>query len=255
MAKPEHRSPNTESRMANIDVVILCGGMGTRLRSVVADRPKPMAIVDRRPFLDIVIDPFRRAGFRRCVLCTGHLSEAIEAFYQGPSADLEIVISREPAPLGTAGAVRHAEHWIRSDPFLVANGDSLCKVDLAAFVRFHQASGAALSMVVAPSQDPKDYGTVIVDSSQRITAFAEKAGARPGGLISAGIYLLGRQVLSLIPAGVKSSLEYDVFPNMVAQPCYAFVGSGPVLDIGTPERLRKARQGVAGISKGCLPSQ
>jgi NDP-sugar pyrophosphorylase family protein len=201
-----------------------------------------MATIADRPFLDILIDQFRRSGFRRFVLCTGHMSGAIESHYAGSEGDIEVVISQEEQPVGTAGAVKLAEPHIRTDPFLVANGDSICKADLAAFVRLHKARKATLSMVVAPSQDPKDYGTVIVDSSQRITAFAEKTGSGPGGLISAGIYLFGKQVLSTIPAGVKCSLEYDLFPNLVAHPCYAFLATSPVLDIGTPDRLAKARQ-------------
>ncbi len=226
----------------NVDLLILCGGMGTRLRSVVADRPKPMAVIDQRPFLDILIDRFRKAGLRRFILCTGHLSEAIESHYAGRQDGIEVVISKEAQPLGTAGAVKLAEPHILTDPFLVANGDSYCEVDLSAFIRFHQARHAALSIVVSRSQDPKDYGTVRVDASQRIIGFAEKSDAGPGGLISAGIYLFGRPVLSAIPTGVKSSLECDVFPNLLARPCYAFSGTSLVLDIGTPARLSQVRQ-------------
>jgi NDP-sugar pyrophosphorylase family protein len=226
----------------NIDVLILCGGLGSRLKSVVADRPKPMALIDDRPFLDILIDQFRRSGFRRFVLCTGHMSEAIESHYTRSTGDIEVVISQELQPLGTAGAVKLAQSHIQSDPFLVTNGDSFCQVDLAAFVQFHRARDAVLSMVVAPSHDPKDYGTVIVDADRRIVGFKEKADTQTSGHVNAGLYLFSRQVLSMIPAGVKASLEYDIFPNLVDQPCYAFMGSSPVLDIGTPQRLAEARQ-------------
>jgi len=228
----------------DLDVVILCGGLGSRLKEVVSDRPKPMAQIGERPFLDILIDRFRQAGFRRFVLCAGHMAEQIESYYRTAPDGLRIVISRESMPLGTAGAVKNAEPHIRSDPFIVTNGDSLCTVDLPAFVRFHRQHDAVLSMVVASSQDPKDYGTVIVDASRRITGFQEKTGAGSNGWINAGIYLFSRQVLSRIPAGVKSSLECDIFPSLVDQPCYAFMGDSPVLDIGTPQRLAQVRSSL-----------
>ena len=233
----------------DIDVVILCGGMGSRLRPVVADRPKPMAPIGQRPFLDLLIDQFRRFGFRRFVLCTGYMSEAIESHYADSTGDIEVTISHESQPLGTAGAVKNAERYIRTDPFLVANGDSFCQADLVAFVRFHRARNGVLSMVVTPSQDPEDYGTVIVDASQRITGFQEKAGTKPGGWINAGIYLFSKQVLSAIPAGAKSSLECDIFPKLLPVHCNAFPVQVPVLDIGTPQRLAVARSSLIANSQ------
>jgi NDP-sugar pyrophosphorylase family protein len=227
---------------ADIDVVILCGGMGSRLKSVVADRPKPMAAIGQRPFLDILIDQFLQAGFRRFILCVGHMAEQIASHYRTAPAGIQVVISSESMPLGTAGAVKNAEPSIQSDPFLVANGDSFCPVDLAAFVRFHQARDAVLSMAVAPSYDPKDYGTVILDADRRMIGFLEKADTHTPGHINAGLYLFSRQVLAAIPEAVKTSLECDIFPRLIGQRCYAFMGSSPVLDIGTPERLAKTRQ-------------
>ena len=231
--------------MTNTDVVILCGGLGTRLKSVVADRPKPMAEVGSRPFLDILIGHLRRSGFRRFILCTGHMSEAIEAYYHTAPSGVEIVISREPGPLGTAGAVKNAQRHIRSDPFLVANGDSFCDVDLVGFVESHLTKTATFSMVVVQATDTLDYGTVIVDADQRIVGFKEKADTRTTAYISAGLYLFSKAVLADIPAGIKTSLEYDIFPQLVGRQCYAFTGRGPVLDIGTPERLRTARHILA----------
>ena len=108
------------TKPSQVDVVVLCGGLGTRLREVVSDRPKPMALIENRPFLEILIQNFRRAGFRRFVLCTGHLSDSVEAHFANRYSDLAIVISEENRPLGTAGAIKNAEHRIHSNPFLVA---------------------------------------------------------------------------------------------------------------------------------------
>ena len=235
------RRVGKEIRPADIDVVILCGGMGSRLKSVVPDRPKPMARIGQRPFLDLLTDRFQQAGFRRFILCVGHMAEQIVSHYRTAHAGIRVVISSESVPLGTAGAVKNAEPSIQSDPFLVTNGDSFCPVDLAAFVAFHQARGGILSMVVTSSTEAWDCGSVAANSSGRITAFQEKTTTHPGGIISAGMYLFSKQVLSLIRPGVKTSLEYDLFPALVSHPCYAFPVAVPVIDIGTPQRLAHAQ--------------
>ena len=225
---------------SQVDVVVLCGGLGTRLRKVVSDRPKPMALVENRPFLEILIQSFRRAGFGRFVLCTGHLSDSVEGYFANRYSDLSIVISEENRPLGTAGAIKNAERRIHSNPFMVANGDSYCDVDLDAFCRFHNHQRALLSIVLARSKDTRDYGRIEIGEAGRITTFSEKSqGTRPG-LINAGIYLFEKSILQQIPADRKTSLEHEIFPTLVSKRCFGYVGASPVLDIGTPERYRRA---------------
>ena len=231
----------TNGRRGQVDVVILCGGLGSRLAGIVNDRPKPMAQMDGRPFLDILIDYFSGFGFRRFVLCAGHRSEVIQEHYSRRSDLLEFVVSNEPFPLGTAGAVKNAEVLLKSDSFLVANGDSFCPVDLAEFYDFHSAKRAPMSMVVVESEDIKGSGLVTVDGCQRIIGFEEKACRRRGRYVNAGIYLFQREILSQIPAGMKYSLEYDLFPKLIAKGAFAFVTSGPLIDIGTPERYELAK--------------
>ena len=223
-----------------IDVVILCGGLGTRLREVVSDRPKPMAPIDDRPFLEILIAQFCRAGFRRFILCTGHLSESVRSHFSDRRLDLDVTISEETIPLGTAGAIKHAERLIISSPFLVANGDSYCDVDLDAFCRFHNHQRAILSMVLARSKDTRDYGRIEVGEAGRITTFAEKSQGTRQGLINAGIYLFEKSILRQIPADRQMSLEHEIFPELVGERCFGYLGLSPVLDIGTPERYRRA---------------
>jgi NDP-sugar pyrophosphorylase family protein len=241
----------TNGRRGQVDVVILCGGLGSRLAGIVNDRPKPMAQMDGRPFLDILIDYFSGFGFRRFVLCAGHRSEVIQEHYSRRSDLLEFVVSNEPFPLGTAGAVKNAEVFLKSDSFLVTNGDSFCPVDLTEFYDFHSAKHAPMSMVVTESEDIKDSGLVTVDGCQRIIGFEEKACMRPGRYVNAGIYLFQRDVLSLIPANTRYSLEYDLFPKLVAKGAFAFVASGPLIDIGTPERYESAKDFFYKQSAGC----
>lgn len=239
----------TKKKLNEIDAMILCGGMGTRLRPVVADRPKPMARISDRPFLDILIDSFCEFGLRRFILCAGHMSDVIRDYYTGqpepvgwgsPHHRRQFIISAEPKPLGTAGAIKNAAEHIRSDTFLVANGDSLCAADLAAFYDFHSARDALMSMVVVETENTGDCGLVSLDDSQRIVAFDEKNPQRGRGYVNAGIYLFRKEALALIPADTPLSLERDLFPTLIRQNCYAFAAPGPLLDIGTPARLASA---------------
>ncbi len=223
-----------------IDVVILSGGLGKRLQSVVEDRPKPMAEIGGRPFLDILIDYLAGAGFRRCILCIGYMGDFIKRYYQNRKGLLQIIFSEEKAPLGTAGAIKNAERFTSTSPFLVVNGDSYCDVDLKRFLGFHLETKALASIVLTSIEDAGDYGNVTLGEQQRIINFAEKAGCQKGGFISAGIYLFQREILSLIPANQKYSLEEELFPAIVNKEFYGYIGEKALIDIGTPQRYRKA---------------
>jgi len=235
------------SSLADIDVVILCGGKGTRLQTVVADRPKPLACIHEKPFLDILIHRFIQEGYRRFILCSGFKGEMIHDHFSAAGLPVEIRYSQEDSPLGTGGAVKLAEHMIAGDTFLVTNGDSYCSVDLAAFHDSHMRRQALMSMVLARSDDPEEYGSVQINDSAQIVRFAEKEGFSKRAHVSAGIYLFQRKVLNYIPAGTPYSLEYDLFPQLIKlkHNCYGFDSHTPVIDIGTPQRLKKARQYLA----------
>lgn len=232
------------SSHSNVDVVILCGGKGTRLQTVVSDRPKPLARISEKPFLEILIQQFIRVGFRRFILCSGFKGEMIHEHFREAGLPVEIRYSHEDSPLGTGGAVKLAEKLIEGDQFLVTNGDSYCSVDLAAFYDSHRRRHALMSMVLAQSDDPEEYGSVKINRNGQITEFAEKEGLSKRGHVSAGIYLFERKVLKYIPEGAPYSLEYDLFPYLtkLKHNCYGFDSQTPVIDIGTPQRLEKARQ-------------
>lgn len=226
-----------------IDTLILCGGLGSRLGSVLAGRPKGLAEVDGRPFLDILVAELLRHGLRRLVLCTGYGAEQIADRYRDRD-DAEFVLSPEPRPLGTGGAVAHALSLVRSDPFLVLNGDSFCRVRYGELLAAHERNGAALTIVVTPPADRTDVGAIRVDGGGRIVQFADKPPG-PGaarGYANAGIYVMRREAMSWAPAIDAFSLELDLFPVAAAsRRCFAYPVSGPLIDIGTPERLRAAQ--------------
>jgi len=223
-----------------LDALILCGGLGTRLREVVTDRPKGLAEIRGRPFLDLLIDELARQGLKRFILCTGYRGEQIAARYARRS-DAQFVVSLEDRPLGTAGAIRLALPFAKSDPFLVLNGDSFCQVDYRALHRFHEAKHAALTIVVAPPGSRDDVGTVVLAGDGAIASFNEKARQDKQASINAGIYLMRRNLVEGLTQ-TPLSLEHDVFPQAVrGGGCYGFPVAGPVVDIGTPERYLAAQ--------------
>jgi NDP-sugar pyrophosphorylase family protein len=225
----------------NSDAVILAGGKGTRLQSVLSDRPKPMAEIGGRPFLDFLIENLRMQEIRRVILCTGYLGSMIEDyFHNGSGCGMEILYSHESAPLGTAGAVRNALAFIHSNPFFLLNGDSYCNWNASDLLSAHVAKGARATIWLASSENCSRYGSVVIDQDGAIASFSEKNRNGLPGLINAGVYCLERSLIETIPAGKNQSMETDLFPALVGKGLYAMVGSGPFIDIGTPESLKEA---------------
>jgi NDP-sugar pyrophosphorylase family protein len=230
--------------LAGIDAVILCGGLGTRLRGVIPEGPKSLAFIGDRPFLDILIEDLLRQGLRRFVLCVGYLKEQFIDRY-GSRCDAQFVFSEESIPLGTGGAVQHARQHIRSSPFLLMNGDSLCRVDLKKFLVFHRDNHSTASFVVSPCDVRNDGGVVCLDGTNRVQSFLEKTRGSEEDqcYLNAGVYLL-EQGLSLLDAPRPPfSLEHDVFPQLIEnRTCFGFVTQSQVVDIGTPERYASAEE-------------
>ncbi len=226
-----------------VDAVILAGGLGTRLKSVVGDRPKVLATVQGKPFLDIIVADLVGQGFGRIVLCVSHLREQVVAHFAHRS-EAEFLFSEEETPLGTGGAIRHVARLIGSDPFLVLNGDSLCRIEYARFLAFHRKTGAAMSMVVAGARGRADGGTVELATDGRIARFREKSSSQNAArtFINAGIYLMRRD----LPASWRNtdpfSLERDIFPDLIGGGrCYGYAVDAEVVDIGTPKRYVAAQ--------------
>jgi NDP-sugar pyrophosphorylase family protein len=221
---------------SQVTAVILAGGLGTRLRSVVADRPKVLAEIGGKPFLTYLFDQLIAAGCRSVVLCTGYLGEQIQQTFGDQFDGLDLRYSQETQPLGTAGAVRLAlPILLRSDPVLVMNGDSYCDADLRAYWNWYRDCRPAASLLLTQVSNSGRYGSVVIDNGGGIVQFREKSKNESPGSINAGMYFLRREVLAAIPAKTIVSLEYDVFPKLVGQGLYGFATQGRFLDIGTPE--------------------
>ncbi|HBE87793.1 MAG TPA: galactokinase [Elusimicrobia bacterium] len=224
----------------SMDAVILCGGKGTRLRAVVPDRPKPMAAVGGKPFLELLMDYAAGYGFVRFVLCAGYMGEMIRAYFAARVLPYEVTVAIETEPLDTAGAIKNAEGLIKTGRFLAMNGDSMVRADLKALADFHESKRPLASLAAAKKEDASAFGTLSVGADGKLLAFREKAAAA-SGLVNAGIYILEKDALGLVPAGKKYSLERDLFPALAAKGAVnVFEVPGELIDIGTPEGYRQA---------------
>lgn len=224
------------------DVVFLVGGRGTRLQGVVDDRPKPMADVSGRPFLEWLVLLYKTRGILRFVFCTGYMGEYIKShFGDGRKWGIEIIYSPESVPLGTGGAIRNALDLVHSDPFLVVNGDTYCPINVDSLVDFHLQHQAKATTVVARMDDCRRYGEVKIAEDGSVEAFSYGGSAEAhAGMISSGIYLLHKDVFSAFSAGVNLSIEKDIFPSLLGGGLFAYTSSGSFLDIGTPESYAMA---------------
>jgi D-glycero-alpha-D-manno-heptose 1-phosphate guanylyltransferase len=228
--------------MFNIPAVLLVGGKGTRLRSVLPSTPKPLAALGDMSFLELLVRQLHFQGIRRLVMCTGFLADQIEsAFGDGSTWGVEIEYSRENFPLGTGGAVKLAErHLQHTSDFFVMNGDSFLDVDFNDLLQLHRERRSLATITGLHVMDASRYGTLQIAARGKVTGFTEKTGLNAPGLINAGVYIFERAILDYIPEG-PASLERDVFPKILQQGVYALERRGMFIDIGVPEDYARAQ--------------
>lgn len=223
-----------------MQAVVLAGGLGTRLRSRVADRPKSLAPVAGRPFLEYLLDGLSASGCQRVVLATGHLSEMIESRFGSRHAGLALEYSREETPLGTGGAVVRALQALPDEPTLVMNGDTWVGLDLARFEAWCAARPEADAIVLRRVDDASRYGTVRLEGD-RITEFGGKSQAGPA-LINAGLYRVRRGTFAPFGLPPAFSIENDFFkPFAPTLGLRGFVTEGEFIDIGVPDDYDRAQ--------------
>ena len=223
--------------------LLLVGGLGTRLRSVIPLLPKPLAPVGNKPFLELLVQQLRDQGIHRLVMCTGYLADRIEnRFGDGRNWGVTIEYSKEQNPLGTAGAVKFAQPYLGdASDFLVMNGDSFMEANFHQLLRFHGTHGGLVTIAVVEVSNACRYGTVQMDHTGRVRGFSEKTGNNAPGLINAGLYVFSRSVLQHIPEG-PASLERTVFPHLLDHGVYALKQEGMFIDIGTPEDYARVQK-------------
>lgn len=225
--------------------VVLVGGFGTRLRPLTTDVPKPMLPVGHRPIIEHLIANLARGGVTDVTLALGFRPQPfIDAFPDGMCAGATLHYAVEPEPLDTAGAIRFAVDASGIDEtFVVANGDILTDLDIAALIEFHRSHDAEATLHLIGVDDPSAFGVVELDEHDRVRRFVEKPapGTAPSNLINAGTYVLEPSVAARIPVGVKTSIERVTFPQIAADDgLYALATDDYWIDTGRPELYRAA---------------
>ncbi len=229
--------------MSAQEFILLAGGLGTRLRSVVDDRPKALADVAGRPFLLYLLDGIRKAGFKRVILAIGYKGEMVEDLVGDQYDGLEIDYSREDEPLGTGGALWQALRLCKGERVFASNADTYVGLSYAAMDQAHPHADIVMSVRAVP--DRARFGAIRQENG-RLTGFEEKGQSGPG-LINSGVYLLRRDVIERFPIAAPFSFEQRVLEaECQAMRIEPFVGHGPFIDIGTPDDYRRAQTELPG---------
>lgn len=240
------------NRCMDVTAAVLAGGLGTRLRSVVADRPKVVAPVGGRPEICYILDQLCHAGFLDVVLLAGYRASQLRETLGERYAGMRLRYSVEDEPLGTAGAVRHALPLLEAPRVLLLNGDSYCDVDLLELYREHLDHARGVTLSVVQMADTSAFGRVRLSDDGQVMRFEEKCEDGGEGWINAGVTLLDRHLIAALPPGPRS-LERDVFPDLVRRgEVRGHRCSGGFLDIGTPESYSRAEAFFAAVARhGC----
>jgi len=232
--------------------VILAGGLGTRLRSVIKDIPKPMADICGRPFLSYIFDFLCNQGIERAVLSVGYKWEVIKKYFGDKYKNLKLEYAVEETSLGTGGGLKNALKYVYEEEVFVLNGDTFFDIDLNLFYNLHKSKNSKLSIALKKMENTERYGVVKIDENNRIVSFLEK-GKRVSGFINGGIYLLNKNFFNaLVPEG-NFSLEKDFLERFYKD--YEFFGfpfDGFFVDIGIPEDYEKAKNYLKNFRGGRL---
>jgi len=222
------------------EAVILAGGLGTRLKSVVKGIPKPMAEICGRPFLSYILDFLHTQGIERVILSVGYKWEVIKDFFGSQYKNLELEYAIEDKPLGTGGGLKNALKYVCEEEVFVLNGDTFFDIDLNLFYNLHKSKNSKLSIALKKTENTERYGIVEIDENNRIVSFLEK-GKRVSGFINGGIYLLNKNFFNALSPEGNFSLEKDFLEKFYKDhEFYGFPFDGFFIDIGVPEDYERA---------------
>jgi D-glycero-alpha-D-manno-heptose 1-phosphate guanylyltransferase len=224
------------------DVIILAGGLGTRLASVVNDVPKPMAPVAGKPFLDHILDALPLEHINSIILSVGHKSNKVIEYYGEIYKNIPVIYSIEQEPLGTGGGISLAMNHVTQNSALILNGDTFFDVNFEEFWRTHQDSMTPITLALKQMKFPDRYGTVLIEKNT-LVKFQEKQKNMPTGLINGGSYWVNKDIIELLPKTEKYSFEKDFLEASVSKKYLGgYISDGLFIDIGIPEDYERAQQ-------------
>lgn len=228
-----------------IDFLILCGGLGSRLQPVVKDVPKILAPINGKPFLNYLLKYLEQFGQQEIILCTGYKHYQIyDWVVNNYSGSIKIKFSRETEPLGTGGAIKNAEKLITEKNLIVINGDTFLSIDYNNFIAKYESLNTFGLIALMKMNDSISYGSVVLDENSKITSFKEKSQSG-SSFINCGVYVFPKNFVNYIPRNQKISLEHEILPALLKEMSihgYEVPHTTKFIDIGTPERLIEAEE-------------
>lgn len=233
-----------------MQAILLAGGLGTRLRSVVNDRPKPMALIGDKPFMEYVVHELSRYGIDEIIFAVGYKGSMVEEYFgDGSRFGVKVSYAYEEELLGTAGAIKNAGRFVTEDTCFVLNADTFYQMDYGRLLRVKAENRLEMALVLREVPDISRYGAAVLDGAM-LAGFNEKTAEKRPGTINGGVYLMNRELLSEIPEG-KISLENEMIPKWMAEGkrLGGFVNDGYFIDIGIPEDYFKFQ---ADVEKGVV---
>ena len=223
-----------------MEAIVLAGGFGTRLQSVVSDVPKPMAEVQQKPFLEHILLYLQQHGINRVILSVGYKHEIIEDYFNNSFAGMTIDYSVEDKPLGTGGAILNAWPGLKQDQVFVINGDTFFNVDLKKLLSEHLKHQSALTLSLKPMEKFDRYGSVEINENFKVTNFKEKEFVLNGN-INGGIYILNKNIFAPFKLPNQFSFEEFMQEHLNDLSIYACIFNNYFIDIGIPEDYQKAQ--------------
>ncbi|NQT30155.1 MAG: NDP-sugar synthase [Candidatus Saganbacteria bacterium] len=229
--------------------IIIAGGLGTRLRPLTCNTPKPIVPVVNRPFVVHQIELLVKHGIDEVILNLHYLSHEIKKILgDGRHWGIKIHYSIEEHPLGTAGAVKNAEQFFDDGPMVIFNGDILTDINLSKVIAFHREKKAAVTLTLTEVEDPTPFGLILTDKNGRVTKFLEKPSWDMVSVktINAGIYIVDPKIFKEVPAGKPYSFERELYPSLLKQgvPIFGYPSEAYWIDIGNPHKYSEAHQAI-----------
>ena len=247
--------------------LIIAGGLGTRLRPLTQNTPKPIVPVVNRPFVVHQIEHLVKHGVDEIILNLHYLSEEIRKILgDGRKWGIKIDYSIEEHPMGTAGAVKNAEQFFDDGPMIIFNGDVLTDLNITKLVNYHRDKNAKVTIALTEVEDPTAFGLVLTDWNMpnksglglvltdrdgRVEKFLEKpswemVATVKDRMINAGTYVVDPKIFKEVPAGKPYSFERELYPSLLESgaPIYGYVSRAYWIDIGSPEKYKEAHQAV-----------
>ncbi|MFH1684374.1 MAG: NDP-sugar synthase [Candidatus Margulisiibacteriota bacterium] len=230
--------------------VIIAGGLGTRLRPLTYNTPKPIVPVANRPFVVHQIEHLAKHGIDEVILNLHYLSHEIKKILDREAREwgIKIRYSIEEHPLGTAGAVKNAEEFFGDEPMVIFNGDVLTDLNISKLVNYHREKGATVTLTLTEVEDPTPFGLVLTDKDGRVTDFLEKPSwdMVTSKNINAGTYVVDPKIFKDVPKGKVYSFERELYPSLLrgGVPIYGYISHSYWIDIGNPQKYKEVHQAI-----------